>query len=77
LRRTAATLLGDLGYSNAEIAKCLNHERAKSEVNVPTVTGKVYNHSSYMVKKRAMLDDLDRELRKIIGLPAAKLRLVA
>jgi integrase len=79
LRRTAATLLGDLGYSNAEIAKCLNHERAKAEGNVPTVTGKVYNRSEYMVQKRKMLDALDAELRRIIGLPAAapKLKLVA
>ena len=47
LRRTAAALAGDLGFGDAWIAKRLDHTASKkSEENVPSVTGKVYNHSS-------------------------------
>src|SRR6478609_3911700 len=50
LRRTAATLAGDLGFDDAWIAKCLDHAASKkSEQMVPSVTGKVYNHSKRMV----------------------------
>ena len=46
LRRTAATLAGDLGFDDAWIAKCLDHAASrKQEQIVPSVTGKVYNHS--------------------------------
>jgi integrase len=46
LRRTSATLAGDLGFDDAMIAKCLDHAVSKKgEVIVPSVTGKVYNHS--------------------------------
>ncbi|MGO4513509.1 tyrosine-type recombinase/integrase, partial [Bradyrhizobium sp. 2TAF36] len=55
-RRTAATLAGDLGFDDAWIAKCLDHAASKkAEVVVPTVTGKVYNHSKRMKEKRAVL----------------------
>jgi len=79
LRRTAATLAGDLGFDDAWIAKCLDHAASKkSEQIVPTVTGKVYNHSKRMKEKRAVLDGVAAELRRIIGEPAeAVLRLVA
>jgi len=39
---------------------------------VPTVTGKVYNHSKRMKEKRAVLDGVAMELRRIIGQPAVK-----
>ncbi len=68
LRRTAATLAGDLGFDDAWIAKCLDHTASKkSEQVVPTVTGKVYNHSKRMKEKRAVLDGVAAELRRIIG----------
>ena len=68
LRRTAATLAGDLGFDDAWIAKCLDHAASKkSEQIVPTVTGKVYNHSKRMKEKRAVLDGVAAELRRIIG----------
>ncbi|WP_258762208.1 site-specific integrase [Bradyrhizobium arachidis] len=71
LRRTAATLAGDLGFDDALIAKCLDHASSKkTEVVVPTVTGKVYNHSKRMKEKRALLDSLAAELRRIVGAPA-------
>lgn len=40
---------------------------------MPTVTGKVYNHSKRMKEKRAVLDGVATELRRIIGqsVPAA------
>ncbi|WFU36480.1 site-specific integrase [Bradyrhizobium brasilense] len=81
LRRTAATLAGDLGLDDAAIAKCLDHAATKkAEVIVPTVTGKVYNHSKRMKEKREVLDRVAAELRRIIDEPtkqAGELRLVA
>ncbi|MGY4513373.1 tyrosine-type recombinase/integrase [Bradyrhizobium sp. USDA 3650] len=73
LRRTAATLAGDLGFDDAWIAKCLDHAASKkAETIVPTVTGKVYNHSKRMKEKRAVLDGVAAELRRIVGMPVAK-----
>ena len=37
-----------------------------------SVTGKVYNHSKRMKEKRAVLDGVAAELRRIIGKPPAK-----
>ena len=34
---------------------------------MPSVTGKVYNHSKRMKEKRAVLDGVAAELRRIIG----------
>jgi integrase len=69
LRRTAASLCGDLGFSDAQIAKCLDHQKGAGEnvEQVPSVTGKVYVHSKRLKEKRAVLDALDAELRRIIG----------
>jgi integrase len=69
LRRTAATLAGDLGFSDASIAKCLDHAVAKDEngARVPSVTGRVYNHSRRMHQKRAVLDGVAAALREIVG----------
>ncbi|UGY16734.1 tyrosine-type recombinase/integrase [Bradyrhizobium septentrionale] len=70
LRRTAATLAGDLGFDDAWIAKCLDHAASKKgDVIVPSVTGKVYNHSTRMKERRAVLDGVAAELRRIIGRP--------
>ncbi len=79
LRRTAATLAGDLGFDDAWIAKCLDHAASKKQEQiVPTVTRKVYNHSKRMKEKRALLDGVAAELRRIVGTPAEiGLRLVA
>jgi integrase len=79
LRRTAATLAGDLGFDDAWIAKCLDHTASKKQEQVvPSVTGKVYNHSKRIKEKRAVLDGVAAELRRIIGEPAdTGLRLVA
>jgi integrase len=71
LRRTAATLAGDLGFSDAWIAKCLDHAVAKDEngVRVPSVTAGVYVHSRRMRQKRAVLDGVAAALREIVGKP--------
>jgi integrase len=70
LRRTAATLAGDLGFDDAWIAKCLDHAASKKqEQTVPSVTGKVYNHSKRMKEKRAVLDGVAAELRRITASP--------
>ena len=72
LRRTAATLAGDLGFDDAWIAKCLDHAASKKQEQiVPCVTGKVYNHSKRMKEKRAVLDGVAAELRRISGKPTA------
>jgi integrase len=69
LRRTAASLCGDLGISDANIAKCLDHQKGAGEnvAEVPSVTGRVYVHSARLTEKRAVLDALDAGLRQIIG----------
>jgi integrase len=73
LRRTAATLAGDLGFDDSWIAKCLDHAASKKQEQiVPSVTGKVYNHSKRMKEKRAVLDGVAAELRRIIGEPPVK-----
>ena len=36
---------------------------------MPSVTGKVYNHSKRMKEKRAVLDGVAAELQRIIGEP--------
>lgn len=79
LRRTAATLAGDLGFSNAAIAKCLDHskDRGEDQVETPTVTGRVYVQSERLDEKRLILDAIDAEMRRIIGSPPATLRKVA
>ncbi|MHC6154843.1 tyrosine-type recombinase/integrase [Bradyrhizobium elkanii] len=75
LRRTAATLAAELGYSEAAIAKCLDHAVTKDDgEQVHRVTG-VYVQSRRMQQKRAVLDGVAAELRRIIA--DAELRLVA
>jgi hypothetical protein len=83
LRRTAATLAGELGFSDAVIAKCLDHSVTKDDgEKISRVTG-IYNQSKREKQKRAVLNGIAAELRRIIGEPAPKvipheaLRLVA
>jgi hypothetical protein len=70
LRRTAATLAGELGFSEAAIAKCLDHAVTKDDgEKVHRVTG-VYNHSKRMPQKLAVLDGVAAESRRIVSEPA-------
>jgi integrase len=82
LRRTAATMCGELGLSEAGISLCLDHQANKDENGkpLPTITRKVYNLATRarVAKKREVLDAWAVELRRIIGKPAeTELRLVA
>jgi integrase len=69
LRRTAASLCGDIGIQDSEIAKCLDHAKGAGEnvAETPSVTGRVYVQSKRLNEKRAVLNALDAELRRIIG----------
>jgi integrase len=75
LRRTAATMCGELGLSNAGISLCLDHQANKDEDGkpLPAVTRKVYNLATRIrvAKKREVLDAWAIELRRIIRGPAA------
>jgi hypothetical protein len=73
LRRTAATMCGELGLSEAGISLCLDHQANKDENGkpLPAITRKVYNLATRarVAKKRAVLDAWAVELRRIIGEP--------
>jgi integrase len=70
LRRTVATRLGELGFSETVIGRVLNHARY-------TVTAKHYNQHEYLDEKRAALDAWDRELQRILAnKPKARGRVV-
>jgi hypothetical protein len=43
----------------------------RGDTIVPSVTGKVYNHSKRIKEKRAVLDGIAGELRRIIAMAAA------
>ena len=81
LRRTAATMCGELGLSEAGISLCLDHQANKDENGkpLPAVTRKVYNLATRarVAKKREVLDAWAIELRRIIGEPAATERRLA
>jgi integrase len=74
LRRTAATLAGDIGFSDGWIAKCLDHQIVKDEngARVPSVTGRVYSLSKRIQQKKEVLDGVATALRKIIGEPLGR-----
>ena len=59
LRRTMATQLGELGFSDFEIGLLLNHSRAG-------VTGKTYNKSEYTPQKLHMLTSWEARLTAIL-----------
>ena len=67
-------------FDDTWIAKCLPRREQEAGANR---AGKVYNHSKRMKEKRAVLDGVAAELRRIIGKPetnavdGAELRLAA
>ena len=71
LRRTAATMCGELGLPEADISLCLDHQANKDENGkpLPAVTRKVYNLGTRarVAKKRKVFDAWATELRRIIG----------
>jgi integrase len=81
LRRTAATMCGELGLSEAGISLCLDHQANKDENGkpLPAVTRRVYNRATRIMvaKKREVLDAWAIELRRIISEPATERRQAA
>jgi integrase len=71
LRRTAATMCGNLGLSESAISQCLDHQAIKGEDGqpLPAITNKVYNLSvvGRVERKRKVLDAWAIELRRIVG----------
>jgi integrase len=71
LRRTAATMCGNLGLSDSAISQCLDHQATKGEDGqpLPAITNKVYNLSvvGRVERKRKVLDAWAIELPRIIG----------
>lgn len=76
LRRTATSLLAGVGVSRAIIAMCLDHQiRADDHGNaISAVTGKHYDQDPRIEEKRAALQKLADEIRRIVGNPAGAVR---
>jgi integrase len=81
LRRTAATMCGELGLSEAAISLCLDHQANKDDDGkpLPAITRKVYNRATriQVAKKRQVLDAWAVELRRIVGEPVEIARIAA
>ena len=81
LRRTAATMCGELDLSESGISLCLDHQANKDENGkpLPAITRKVYNLATRagVAKKREVLDAWAIELRRIIGREEIALPLAA
>jgi integrase len=82
LRRTAATMCGNLGLSESAISQCLDHQATKGEDGqpLPAITNKVYNLSvvGRVERKRRVLDAWAVELRRIVsGVPVKAVGLLA
>jgi integrase len=71
LRRTAATMCGDLDMTESAISLCLDHQATKDENGnkLPVITNKVYNLATRarVERKRKVLDAWALALRRIIG----------
>jgi hypothetical protein len=71
LRRTVATMCGNLGLSESAISLCLDDQATKGEDGQPrpAITNKVYNLSvvGRVERKRKVLDAWAVELRRITG----------
>ena len=67
VKKTIATFLGEAGHPNQMIGLLFNHLTAKEG----TVTGKHYNHSTYMQTKRDLIEQWARHLDEVLGPPAA------
>ena len=66
-KKTIATFLGEAGHPNQVIGLLFNHRTAKEG----TVTGKHYNHSTYMQTKRDLINQWAQHLDHVLGpLPA-------
>jgi integrase len=69
LRRTSATLAGELGYSESAIAACLDHQVVKDDGEKVGRVTSIYVRSKRAKQKRAVLDGIAAELKRIVGVP--------
>lgn len=63
LRRTAATIMGELGYTQDVIDRCLNHKESKK------VT-RTYQRQTMLTQRQAAFDALGSHLTSLLGDPA-------
>jgi len=70
LRRTAASLMGNIGVPRSIISLCLDHTiKADEHGAVSPVTGKHYDQDERIDEKREALQKLADEIRRIIDSP--------
>lgn len=75
LRRTSASLMGQLKVPRSVISLCLDHSIKRDEHGeVSAVTGKHYDQDPRIEEKRAALQKLADEIRRIVGNPAGAVR---
>lgn len=63
LRRTGATIMGELGISSDVIDLCLNHKKAKK-------TTRTYQRQTMLPQRQEAFDALGAHLTKLLGAPA-------
>ena len=63
LRRTCATHMARLGFSDHVVGKVLNHQSGKAA----TITAQVYVQHDFLPEKRAALEAWGNEIERIIG----------
>ena len=56
------------GFTNEQVGILLNHKTAKAG----SVTGKHYNHSTYMPEKRKMIEAWSRHLESVLGMSSSE-----
>jgi len=66
LRRTAATLAGELDFSDSAIAACLDHQARGADAAPSSVTG-IYNRDKKLKQKARVLNGVADELMRIVG----------
>ncbi|MCP3402840.1 tyrosine-type recombinase/integrase [Bradyrhizobium sp. CCGB20] len=70
LRRSAASLMGSIGISRATISLCLDHTiKSDDQGAVPSVTGKHYDQDPRIEEKRAALQKLTDEIKRMVAEP--------
>src|SRR5260221_8551 len=70
--RPAACLMASLGISRGTISLCLDHTIKTDDSGnaIPAVTGKHYDQDPRIAEKRAALQKLADEIRRIVAEPA-------
>jgi integrase len=79
LRRTAASLMASIGVSRATVSICLDHQIKADDngIAISPVTGKHYDQDPRIEEKRAALQKLADEIRRIVAEPVMELKQAA